>query len=193
MLLRAAGYAVRTFLTAEAFLREPPSSFACAIVDLRLTGMSGLDLQAELAGRVSAPPIIVITAHGDVASARAALLAGAIDFLEKPIDNDELLAAVHGAMVSDERLQQTRVADARAEMLLRTLSLREREVFDRVVDGMHNREIAVDLGISPRTVEVYRAHVMVKLRARRLADLLRFRRVAPEPPIDENGSLRSCT
>jgi two-component system, LuxR family, response regulator FixJ len=175
MLLRAAGYEPHTFPAAEAFLRAPIADFSCAIVDLRLRGMSGLELQAELALRAATLPIIVITAHGDVASARTALLAGAIDFLEKPIDNDELLAAVRGAVASGDQLQQTRVADARARALLGTLTGREREVFDRVVDGMHNREIAVDLGISPRTVEVYRAHVMAKLQARRLADLLRLR------------------
>jgi FixJ family two-component response regulator len=187
MLLRAAGYAVRTFPGAEALLREPSHSFACAIVDLRLRGMSGLDLQTELGRRGWALPIIVITAHGDVASARAALLAGAIDFLEKPIDNDELLAAVNDAMFSGDRLQQTRVAEARAKTLLNTLSVREREVFDRVVDGMHNREIAIDLGISPRTVDVYRAHLMAKLQARRLADLLRLRPATPRPPRGING------
>jgi two-component system, LuxR family, response regulator FixJ len=188
MLLHASGFAARTFPAAEAFLREPPETFACAIVDLRLRGMSGLELQAELARRKSVLPIIVITAHGDVASARAALLAGATDFLEKPIDNDVLLAAVNDAMSSGDRLHHARIAEAHARTLLSTLSVREREVFDRVVDGMHNREIAVDLGISPRTVDVYRAHVMAKLQARRLADLLRMRPVALRPSRDVNGS-----
>jgi two-component system response regulator FixJ len=188
MLLRASGFAARTFPAAETFLREPLETFACAIVDLRLRGMSGLELQAELTRRKSVLSIIVITAHGDVASARAALLAGATDFLEKPIDNDALLAAVNGAMSSGDRLHQARIAEARARTLLSTLSVREREVFDRVVDGMHNREIAVDLGISPRTVDVYRAHVMAKLQARRLADLLRMRPVPLRPSRDVNDS-----
>jgi len=100
MLLQTAGYSVRTFGSAEALLREPDASFACAIVDLRLRGMSGLELQTELAKRGSSPRIIVITAHGDVASARAALLAGAVDFLEKPINNDELLSAVADSIVA---------------------------------------------------------------------------------------------
>ena len=180
MLLRATGYVTRVFSNAEVLLHEPMPSFACVLVDLRLPGMNGLELQAELRRRPLAPPVIVITAHGDVASARAALLAGAVDFLEKPIDNDELLAAVRAAVAGSNRLQQARVADARARTLLATLSAREREVFDRIVGGMHNREIAVDLGISPRTVEVYRAHVMAKLQARRLADLLRFRLALPQ-------------
>jgi two-component system, LuxR family, response regulator FixJ len=187
MLLRASGYVTRVFSTAESLLRDPLQSFICVLVDLRLPGMSGLELQAELRRRRLTPPVIVITAHGDVASARAALLAGAVDFLEKPIDNDELLAAVRAAAAGSDRLQQARVADARARTLLATLSAREREVFDRIVGGMHNREIAMDLGISPRTVEVYRAHVMAKLQARRLADLLRFRLALPQELSDRNG------
>ena len=190
MLLRASGYLTRVFSTAESLLREPLQPFICVLVDLRLPGMSGLELQAELRRRRLTPPVIVITAHGDVASARAALLAGAVDFLEKPIDNDELLAAVRAAAAGSDRLQQARVADARARTLLATLSAREREVFDRIVGGMHNREIALDLGISPRTVEVYRAHVMAKLQARRLADLLRFRLALPQELSDGNGGTK---
>jgi two-component system response regulator FixJ len=180
MLLRAAGYVTQAFSTTEALLREPLRSFVCVLVDLRLPGMNGLELQAELGRRAVAPPVIIFTAHGDVASARAALPAGAVDFLEKPIDNDELLAAARAVVAGSNWLQQARVADARARTLLATLSTREREVFDRIVNGMHNREIAVDLGISPRTVEVYRAHIMAKLQARRLADLLRFRLGFPQ-------------
>jgi FixJ family two-component response regulator len=180
MLLRASGYDTREFASAEAFLREPVAAKrACAIVDLRLPGMDGLALQAELGRQGIALPVIVVTAHGDVASARTALRAGAIDFIEKPIDNGELLAAVHGALEATERTQLDRAADTRATLLLSTLTSREREVYDRIVDGKHNREIALDLGISPRTVEVHRAHVMAKLKARRLADLLRLR---PGPP-----------
>jgi FixJ family two-component response regulator len=187
MLLRASGYETRVFSNAEALLREPLPTFACVLVDLRLPGMNGLELQAELRGRALAPPVIVITAHGDVSSARAALLAGAVDFLEKPIDNDALLTAVRAAVAGDYRLQQARVADARAQTLLATLSAREREVFDKIVGGLHNREIAMDLGISQRTVEVYRAHVMAKLQARRLADLLRFRLALSQELPDRNA------
>jgi two-component system response regulator FixJ len=187
MLLRAVGYLTRAFPSAEALLREPLPSFVCVLVDLQLPGMKGLELQAELCRRALAPPAIIITAHGDVASARAALLAGAVDFLEKPIDNNELLAAVHAVIAGSHRLQQERLGDARARTLLATLSTREREVFERIVSGAHNREIAVDLGISPRTVEVYRAHVMAKLQARRLADLLRFRLALAQDVRDGKG------
>jgi RNA polymerase sigma factor (sigma-70 family) len=175
MLLRAAGYEPRTFPSAEAFLRQPIGTPGCVLIDLRLPGMTGSELQAEIARRSANLPVVVITAHGDIASARHALLAGAIDFLEKPIDNDELLAAVGVAFEGVAHEQLERAAEMRAQTLLALLSPREREVFDRVVRGMHNREIAVELGISPRTVEVHRAHLMSKLQARRLADLLRLK------------------
>ena len=121
---------------------------------------------------------------GHVASARQALRTGAVDFLEKPIANEELLNAVRNAVEGRDRAQLERAADARATLLLGSLTQREREVYDRIVRGMHNREIAVDLGISPRTVEVHRARVMAKLKARRLADLLRLR--APGAPPDRD-------
>ena len=176
VLLNASGYQTREFASAEAFLREPlEGNPACVIVDLRLPGIDGLTLQAEMGRRGLVLPVIVVTAHGDVASARQALRNGAVDFLEKPIDNDELLTAVRNAIEGRDRAQLERAADARATLLLGSLTQREREVYDRIVRGMHNREIAVDLGISPRTVEVHRARVMAKLKARRLADLLRLR------------------
>lgn len=176
VLLNAAGYPTREFGSAEGFLREPAEGRpGCAIVDLRLPGIDGLALQAELGRRGLAIPVILVTAHGDVASARQALRMGAVDFLEKPIDNDALLSAVRNALEGSDRAQLERAADARATLLLGSLTQREREVYDRIVRGLHNREIAVDLGISPRTVEVHRARVMAKLKARRLADLLRLR------------------
>jgi FixJ family two-component response regulator len=186
VLLAASGYRTRDYGSAEAFLREPvEGERCCAIIDLRLPGMDGLSLQEEMGRRGLATPIIIVTAHGDVASARQALRAGAVDFLEKPIENDELLAAVRGAMEGQDRTQLERAADARATLLLGSLTQREREVYDRIVRGMHNREIAVDLGISPRTVEVHRARVMAKLKARRLADLLRLRPLTQ--PIERNA------
>ncbi|HVE51673.1 MAG TPA: response regulator [Casimicrobiaceae bacterium] len=180
VLLGASGYQTREYASAEAFLREPvDGTRSCAIVDLRLPGIDGLELQAEMGRRGLSLPVILVTAHGDVASARQALRTGAVDFLEKPIDNDALLTAVRGAIEGRDRAQLERAADARATLLLGSLTQREREVYDRIVRGMHNREIAVDLGISPRTVEVHRARVMAKLKARRLADLLRLRTASP--------------
>jgi RNA polymerase sigma factor (sigma-70 family) len=119
--------------------------------------------------------MVVMTAHGDVATARAALRGGAVDFLEKPIDESELLAAVSTALQSDQRrVQQARERDSMLARLQR-LTERELEVFERVTNGMHNREIAEEFGISQRTVEVHRARLMEKLQARRVADLFRLR------------------
>ena len=186
VLLNAAGFQTREYGSAESFLRDPlDGPRTCAILDLKLPGIDGLALQAEMGRRGLGIPVILVTAHGDVASARAALRAGAVDFLEKPIDNDELLAAIRSAIEGTDRAQVERAADARATLLLGSLTQREREVYDRIVRGMHNREIASELGISPRTVEVHRARVMAKLKARRLADLLRLRTTPPS-----SGELR---
>ena len=185
-LLAAAGYPTRDYPSAEAFLRDPLDGVrSCAIIDVRLPGMDGLALQQEMGRRGLATPVIVMSGYGDVASARRALRGGAFDFLEKPIDNDELLAAVRGAIAGQDRAQLQRAADARAALLLDALTHREREVYDRIVYGMHNREIAVALRISPRTVEVHRARVMAKLKARRLADLLRL---CPPTALAESAS-----
>ncbi len=123
MLIAAAGYATRAFATAEALLLHPLESFDCVLIDLRLPGMSGADLQAELTKRAGGLPVIVVRAHGDIASARAALRAGAIDFLEKPIDNDDLLATVAAALDGRAHVQLARAADTRARTLHALLHL----------------------------------------------------------------------
>lgn len=175
-LLEASGYVPRGFASAEDFLasgvNERP---ACAVVDLRLPGMSGLDLQQKLHNEQPYLPVIVVTGHGDVATARAALRTGALDFLEKPVQPKELMEAVAAALESDaQALERAREREQMRERLGR-LTPRELEVFQRITDGLHNREIAVELGISPRTVEVHRARLMDKLNARRIADLFRLR------------------
>lgn len=186
-LLKSNGLSVHCFATAEAFLRHGAASRpACAVVDLHLPGMSGLDLHAKLSDTPQLP-VIVITGYGDVATARAALLAGARDFLEKPVQPQDLLDAVGAALESDTQAigllrEQTQMAD-----LVARLTPREHEVFQRITDGLHNREIAAELGISPRTVEVHRARLMEKLKVRRLADLFRLRVVTD--PLAQ-GSMR---
>lgn len=175
-LLEASGYLARCFASAEDFLangvNERP---ACALIDLHLPGMSGLDLQKKLHDEQPHLPVVVVTGHGDVATARAALLAGALDFLEKPVQPKELMDAVAAALESDAHaLERAREREQMRERLGR-LTPRELEVFQRITDGLHNREIAVELGISPRTVEVHRARLMDKLNARRIADLFRLR------------------
>jgi len=175
-LLEASGYVPRGFASAEDFLASGVSERpACAVVDLRLPGMSGLDLQRKLHDEQPHLPVIVVTGHGDVATARAALRTGALDFLEKPVQPEELMEAVAAALESDaQALERAREREQMRERLGR-LTPREREVFQRITDGLHNREIAVELGISPRTVEVHRARLMDKLNARRVADLFRLR------------------
>lgn len=175
-LLEVNGYSSRCFGSAEDFLAQGTTDRpACAVVDLRLPGMSGLDLQKKLYDEQPHLPVIVITGHGDVATARTALRTGALDFLEKPVQPKELLDAVTAALESDaQALEQARERDQMRERLAR-LTPRELEVFQRITDGLHNREIAVELGISPRTVEVHRARLMDKLNARRIADLFRLR------------------
>jgi RNA polymerase sigma factor (sigma-70 family) len=187
LLLRLRGCAPSGYESAEEFLKlDALLRPACALVDVRLPGMDGLALQQRLKERHPGLPVIVITGHGDVATARSALRDGAVDFLEKPIDEQELLDAVSVALASDQR----RVAKARdreeiAARLAR-LTARELEVFERITNGQHNREIAEEFGISPRTVEVHRSRIMEKLQARRVADLfrLRFELEQHSPPVE---------
>jgi FixJ family two-component response regulator len=175
MLLELKGFRTRTFAAAEAFLAEyRPEWPGCLVLDLRMPGMSGLELQADLARRGSALPVIIVTAHGDVATTRSALKGGAVDFIEKPIDDEALVAAIAAAFDRDARGRERAQAAAGAAERLARLTGREREVLALVAEGRHNREIAVALGISPRTVEVYKARMMEKLQVRRVPDLVRL-------------------
>ncbi len=186
-LLESSGGRVHGFATAEDFLRHGASERpACALVDVDLPGMSGLELQAKLPGDTPQLPVIVFTGRGDAATARAALLAGALDFLEKPVRPQELLDAVGAALASDaQAIERARELQQIAEMVKR-LTPREHEVFQHITDGLLNREIALKLGISPRTVEIHRERLMYKLKARRLADLFRIR-LATEPADPEGA------
>ncbi|HYS12013.1 MAG TPA: response regulator [Burkholderiaceae bacterium] len=176
LLLRLRGFITKGFATGEEFLAYSALQRpACALLDVRLPGIDGLELQRQLRHKHPGLPTIVITAHGDVSTARTALRDGAVDFLEKPIDEGDLLDAVTTALTSDQRIvQEARDREELAARLQR-LTAREMEVFERITNGQHNREIAEEFGISPRTVEVHRARIMEKLRARRVADLFRLR------------------
>jgi len=175
MLLELKGFPTRTFADAESFLAEyRPEWPGCLVLDLRMPGMSGLELQADLARRGAPLPVIIVTAHGDVATTRSALKGGAVDFIEKPIDDQALVAAIAAALDRDARERGRAQAAAGAAERFARLTGREREVLALVAEGRHNREIAVALGISPRTVEVYKARMMEKLQVHRLPDLVRL-------------------
>jgi RNA polymerase sigma factor (sigma-70 family) len=183
MWLGMRGVRCLAYPSAESFLGAVrPDWRGCVLIDLQLEGIDGLQLQARLAERGVTMPVVFVTGHGDVAAARNALKAGALDFIEKPVDNDRLAELVGAAMAKDAAQAQRQ---AQAEQLagrLQRLTQREREVMDRVVAGRHNREIAVDLGISPRTVEVYKARLMDKLDVRRVTDLVKLLLEAPAEP-----------
>lgn len=175
LLLRLHGFRTQTFPSAEAFLRSLDATWrGCLLLDLRMPQMSGLELQAALAKRGIALPIIIVTAHGDVATTRHALKGGAFDFVEKPIDPEQLLAIIEKAMASDAAAQERIAGREALRQRLARLTERERQVFEFVAGGRHNREIAAELGISARTVEVYKSRIMQKLQVDRLADLIRL-------------------
>jgi len=172
-LLSSAGLAVRLYDSATAFLaglREVKGG--CLITDMRMPGMTGLDLLHELRAKACDLPAIVVTGHGDVPLAVEAMKAGAIDFIEKPFDQQAILSAVQAAL--DRGLGRDRGDGPAIAARLASLSARERQVLDGLIAGHPNKTIAHDLGISPRTVEVYRANLMTKMAARSLSELIRM-------------------
>ena len=172
--LDASGYSVRTFPSAEAFLKEAQGVVeGVMLLDQRMTGMSGLELQAELIKGGIDLPIIFITGHGDVRMSVKAVKAGAIDFLEKPFSNEDLLVSIREAFLyaDDSIKRNSRVADLRARHA--SLTAREKEVLQHVVAGISNRNLAELLGVSDRTIEVHRSRVMKKMGAESLPDLVR--------------------
>jgi two-component system response regulator FixJ len=175
VLLESAGLSVRTYDSATAFLSVLPGlATGCVLTDVRMPELDGLELQRRLAKLGVRLPVIVMTGHGDVPIAVEALKAGAADFLEKPFDDEQLLAAISSALAASQRTQDEASAVAEITARLAGLTLREREVLDRLVVGQPNKTIAYDLGSSPRTVEVHRARVMDKMGARSLAELVRM-------------------
>lgn len=172
LLLSLRGYATAVFSCAEDLLKAlSPDWRGCVIADIRMPGMSGLDMQAALASHPSQLPVIIITGHGDVAAARRAFKANAVDFLLKPFDHEQLIRAIETALKGVRDVASDAGARPRGGS---ALSAREREVMAHVVDGMDNRAIGELLGISARTVEVHKARVMDKLGARNLAELIRI-------------------
>lgn len=173
LLLSLRGHASASFASAEDFLSAvQPGWRGCVVADIRMGGLSGLQMQAVLRERRLPLPVIVITAHGDVAAARQAFLAEAVDFLEKPFDAEQLLRAVDLALAGTRALRAP-PPPAPAAAPLSPLSPRETEVMDLLVRGLHNRHIADELGISRRTVEVHKARVLDKLGVRNVVELVR--------------------
>jgi two-component system response regulator FixJ len=173
-LLEDAGYAVRAYGRAEELLaRDAALEPGCIVSDVRMPGIDGLTLLRCLRTKGSTLPLLLITGHGDVSMAVMAMKAGAVDFLEKPFEADALLAAVDGALRHHSGETGAEDAEAARQLLLK-LTPREREVFDHLVAGRSNKEIAARIRISPRTVEFHRAHIMEKTAAKGLPDLVRL-------------------
>ncbi|MBL8253680.1 MAG: response regulator transcription factor [Candidatus Competibacter sp.] len=175
LLLQTGGLAVETFASATDFLEAGVAQRpGCLVLDVRMPGLSGLDLQKQLRTGGYRIPIIFMTGHGDIPMAIRAMKAGAFDFIEKPFQGQALLARIQEALAFDvrERRRQAYRTEAAARVAL--LSPREREVLDRVVEGQYNKVIAAELGISLSTVEIHRKRVMEKLQAESLSDLIRL-------------------
>ncbi|HXD44271.1 MAG TPA: response regulator FixJ [Pseudolabrys sp.] len=178
-LLKTAGIRVHGFESAMAFLEVLPRINAgCIITDVRMPEITGIELLQKVMDVKPDLPVIVITGHGDIALAVEAMKIGAIDFLEKPFDDDQLLNAVRSALDREADLAGRKAEVQRIQDKLASLSNRERQVLDGLVAGNPNKTIAFDLGISPRTVEIYRANLMTKMSANSLSDLVRMAMMA---------------
>jgi len=174
MLLETADFAVRTHASARSFLAEMPSGKGCVLTDVRMPEIDGLELLRRLCQQPSQLPVIVMTGGGDIAIAVQAMKAGAVDFLEKPFSDAALFDAVGRGLQQSERLHEVLATAAEAEARLAALTPREREVLDLLISGLGNKAIAIELGTSPRTIEVHRARVYEKLKAASLPDLVRL-------------------
>jgi FixJ family two-component response regulator len=175
LLLGLKGYSIAMFGDAEGFLVARKEDWrGCALIDIRMPGMDGLALQRQLQESGCNLPVIIMTAHGDVESARDAFRSQAVDFLEKPIEQTRLYAAIEEAFTRQAATQETEIVQSDFSRLLATLTPREKEVMELVVAGRHNREIAEQLAISARTVEVHKARMMAKLQVASVPDLVRM-------------------
>jgi two-component system response regulator FixJ len=182
VLLKASGFGVETFDSATQFLASGGAARrGCLIADIRMPDMDGLALQEELGRRGAALSVVVVTGHGDVPLAVRAMKAGAVDFLEKPFDDETLLLSVRRASREASSVENRIAARQDAKTRLAELTRREREVLDLVVAGRANKVIAFELKISPRTVELHRARVMDKMQARTVADLVRTALLTSDP------------
>jgi FixJ family two-component response regulator len=174
-LLRSAGHDVRTFASALEFLECPLTDAAgCLVLDIKMPKLNGLELQDRLADKGISIPIIFITGHGTVPASVKAFKAGAMDFIQKPFEDSDLLGAVSRGIEKNRRMRQEQKLIKTLHTRLDTLTPREREVFGLVASGMLNKQVAFDLGVTEKTIKVHRARVMQKMGAHSLADLVRF-------------------
>ena len=174
-LLRSAGLNVVAFASPQAFLEQrDPDAPGCLVLDVAMPGLDGLELQQALAAQGGAPPVVFLTGHGDIPMSVRAMKQGAIDFLTKPVHEDDLLAAVHAAIEKDRMFRHACAELNVIRQRLATLTPREREVLKHVVAGKLNKQIAADLGTVEKTIKVHRARLMAKLQVRSLAELVRL-------------------
>ncbi len=174
-LFRATGHTVRTFESAQAYLAEAsPEEPGCVVLDIRMPGMDGLTLQERMSNRGFNAPIVFVSAHGDIPASVRAMKRGAIDFLEKPFEEEDLLGAVDRAIVLDTELRERRSSSAKFRRGLEHLTSREYEVMTHVIAGRPNKMIAQELDVSEKTIKVHRGRVMKKMEARSLAELVRM-------------------
>jgi FixJ family two-component response regulator len=185
-LIRSVGLNVETFASARDFLaRRPHDGSACLILDIRMPGLSGLDLQKELAASGSSLSVIFITGHATIPMSVQAMRAGAVEFLEKPFEDQTLIDAVHEALQKDEHARQKKAELREIHERVNSLTPREHEVFGLVVTGKLNKQIAFELGTNEKTIKAQRAQVMKKMQAFSLADLVRLAvKAGIETPVD---------
>ena len=174
-LIESMGFNVQTFTSSKEFLHcDQPDVPCCLVLDIRMPGLSGLALQDKLIEADYTIPIIFITGHGDISMSVRAMKKGAVDFLTKPFNDQDLLDAIHKAIAQDKSVRQEQFEISEIQKCVDSLTPREREVFALVVTGMLNKQIAYDLKISEKTVKVHRARVMQKMHAKSLAHLVRL-------------------
>ena len=180
-MLRHAGFKTESHVSGVSFLKAAKTATrGCVLLDVRMPEMDGLEVQQEMAARGIDMPVLILTGHGDIAIAVKAMRAGAVNFIEKPYEKEQLLAALDEGFARLDRGHDKEMQASEAKIRLASLTGRERDVLNGLVTGYPNKTIAYDLGISPRTVEIYRANMMEKLRVRSLSEALRIAFIAEE-------------